>query len=182
MTIIYKIVHYIFSFLIWTVFKMLYLGFKVDKNVTLKRIISILNLLTHILLEFLGWDNFHLEEKIPAEKYSSSLTRSLSVQWVCLLIQSNWFCSVKCLHSAQLGYYCRDKKEKLTQKCKRKKASIKYTIFKLKKKNIQMFSKNSFVQATLPFKNVICWSIDKAVQRNQVFDHIIWKVPFWVIP
>ena len=48
MTLIDKIVHYIILLLIWTVFKWVYLSFKVDKNVTVCCIISILVLLTHI--------------------------------------------------------------------------------------------------------------------------------------
>ena len=45
-----KIGHYIFLLLIWTVFKFVYLNSKVEKNVTLFCIISILVLMTHIVL------------------------------------------------------------------------------------------------------------------------------------
>ena len=48
MTLIDKIVHYIFLLLIWTVFKLVYSNSKVEKNVTLFCIFSFLVLLTAI--------------------------------------------------------------------------------------------------------------------------------------
>ena len=52
MTLIDKIVHYIFLLLIWTVFKLVYSNCKVEKNVTLFCLISILVLLTHMLISW----------------------------------------------------------------------------------------------------------------------------------
>ena len=49
MTLIDKIVHYIFLLLILAVFKLVFLSFKVDKKVILCCIISILVLMTHML-------------------------------------------------------------------------------------------------------------------------------------
>ena len=50
MTLIDKIVHYIFLLLFGPVLKLVYLGYKVEKKVTLFCIISVLVLLTHMYI------------------------------------------------------------------------------------------------------------------------------------
>ena len=58
MTLIDKIVHYMFLLLIGSVFKLVYLSSNVEKKVTLSCIISILVLLTHMYLILFTFDKY----------------------------------------------------------------------------------------------------------------------------
>ena len=58
MTLIDKIVHYMFLLLIGSVFKLVYLSSNVEKKVTISCIISILVLLTHMYLILFTFDKY----------------------------------------------------------------------------------------------------------------------------